>query len=282
MSKKLSPCGRWILAPKSTVLLLGSGSVWSSTATLGCANVLLAAPASTGKSACATTTRSTAKLIHYILLLSIASTFVVLARGQSTAAAPQADLPTITYRRVFQGSTPEFVEIAVRQDGAARADVRQLADAASPQDFQVGAEMRAKIFDLARELHNFQRADLDSHKRVAYLGEKTLRWEKGAEAYETKYNYTVDTKATQLQKIFENLAQEQTDLATLEQQSRYDRLGINDALRQFEDHLRQHVLPEPARFLPVLDRIAEDSRLLEMARQRARSLAAEIRVAQGL
>jgi hypothetical protein len=205
-----------------------------------------------------------------------------VARSQATSPAPEADLPTITYRRVFQGSTPEFVEIAVRQDGSARADVRQLSEAASPQEFQVGAEMRGKIFDLAREMHNFQHTDLDAHRRVAYLGEKTFRWEKGTEAYETKYNYTTDAKATQLQRIFENLAQEQADLATLEQQLRYDRLGINDALRQFEDHLKQHVLPEPARFLPVLDRIAEDSRLIEMARQRARSLAAQIRVAQGL
>jgi hypothetical protein len=215
------------------------------------------------------------------LALLCITLFTGVARSQATAAAPQTDLPTVTYRRVFQGSTPEFVEIAVRQDGAARADVRQLSETASPQEFQVGTEMRGKIFDLARAMHNFQRADLDAHRRVAYLGEKTLRWEKGAEAYETKYNYTVDAKANQLQRIFENLAQEQADLATLEQQLRYDRLGINDALRQFEGHLRQHVLPEPARFLPVLDRIAEDSRLLEMARQRARSLAAQIRVAQG-
>ena len=204
-----------------------------------------------------------------------------VARSQTAATAPQAEIPTITYRRVFQGSTPEFVEIALRQDGSARADVRQLSEAVSPQEFQVGAEMRGKIFDLARELHNFQHADLDTHRRMAYLGEKTFRWEKGAEAYETKYNYTVDAKASQLQRIFDNLAQEQADLGMLEQQSRYDRLGIDDALRRFEDHLRQHALPEPARFLPVLDRIAQDSRLLEMARQRARSLAAQIRVAQG-
>jgi hypothetical protein len=40
-------------------------------------------------------------------------------------------------------------------------------------------------------------------------------------------------------------------------------------------------LPEPERFLGVLDRIAEDTRLIEVARQRARSLAARIRIAQG-
>ncbi len=41
------------------------------------------------------------------------------------------------------------------------------------------------------------------------------------------------------------------------------------------------MLAGPERFLSVLDRIAADTRLIEMARQRARSLAARIRVGQG-
>lgn len=175
---------------------------------------------------------------------------------------------------------PEFVEIAVRQDGAAKADVRQLSETAAPQDFEVGPAVRTTIFNVARELRNFKGADLDAHRRIAYLGQKTFRWEQGAEAYQTQYNYTLDAKASQLQKIFESLAQQQADLATLEQALRYDRLGVNDALNQFEDHVNQRVLPEPERFLPVLDRIAEDTRLIEVARQRARSLAARIRIAQ--
>ena len=196
------------------------------------------------------------------------------------ADATRSDPPTITYRRVFEGSTPEFVEIAVRQDGAAKADVRQLSEAASPEEFAVRPAFRTQIFDLARQLRNFQGADLDVRRRVAYMGQKTFRWDHGAETYQAQYNYTVDPKATQLQKMFENLALEQGDLITLEQRSRYDRLGINQAIDQFEQHLNQGLLPEPERFLTVLDRIAEDTRLIELARKRARSLAARIRVGQ--
>jgi hypothetical protein len=206
------------------------------------------------------------------------------ARGRAQTPVPPAaasGLPTITFRRVFQGSTPEFIEIVLRQDGAAKADVRQLSDTAEPQDFTVGPEFRGQIFDLARQLRNFKGADLDSHRRVAFMGQKTFRWEQGAETYQAQFNYTLDPKAAQLQKMFENLAVEQADLGTLEERLRYDRLGVNQALDRFEDHLGQRILPQPERFLPVLDRIAEDTRLIEMARQRARSLAARIRVAQG-
>jgi hypothetical protein len=201
-------------------------------------------------------------------------------QGQSPDKPAASDLPTITFRRVFEGSTPEFVEITVREDGAAKADVRQLSEAASPQEFVVGPALRGQIFDLVRQMRNFQGADLDAQRRVAYMGQKTFRWDQGAESYQTQYNYTVDLQAIQLQKMFENLAQEQTDLATLEQRLRYDRLGVNQALDQFEGHFNRGILAEPARFLPVLDRIAEDTRLIELARQRARSLAARIRVAQ--
>ena len=196
-------------------------------------------------------------------------------------AAGAPDLPTITYRRVFAGSTPEFIEIAVRQDGAAKADVRQLSESASPQDFMVGPAIRDQLFELARQMRNFQGADLEVKRRVANMGQKTLRWDQGTETYQAQYNYTVDAKAGQLQKMFENLAQEQADLTMLEERLRYDRLGVNQGLDQFEDHLSRGALPEPGRFVAVLDRIAEDTRLIELARQRARSLAARIRVMHG-
>jgi hypothetical protein len=198
----------------------------------------------------------------------------------SQAQTLQADTATVTYRRIFQGSTPEFIEIKVREDGTASADVRQLSQEAAPETFEVGPRVYQRIFALARELRFFQGADLDVHRRVAYLGQKTFRWEKGGEAYETQFNYTLHATASQLQALFEGLAQQQSNLATLEQKLRYDRLGVNDALRQFEADLNQRALPEPERFLGVLERIAADTRLIEVARQRARALAERIRTAQ--
>jgi hypothetical protein len=209
-----------------------------------------------------------------------------IVRGQSPSPAPArstpaADLPTITFRRVFKGSSPEFVEIVVREDGAAKADVRQLSDSPSPQEFTVRQEIRAQLFDLARQMKKFQGADLELKRRVANMGQKTLLWENGAETFQAQYNYTVDPKATQLQKVFENLALEQGDLAMLEERVRYDRLGVNQGLDRFEDDLNRGSLAQAERFLPVLDRIAGDTRLIELARQRARTLAARIRAMQG-
>jgi hypothetical protein len=190
------------------------------------------------------------------------------------------DNPTITYRRVFKGSNPEFIEIKVPKNGDATFDIRQLTEDADPQPFPVSAPVRAKILELAEALHNFEGADLDVHRRIADLGQKTLRYENAATVHETHYNYTLNHDATQLATIFEGLSQQQQDLALLEQRLKYDRLGVNDGLRQFETDLGQRILPEPERFLPVLDRIAADNRVVDVARQRARALAERIRTSQ--
>jgi hypothetical protein len=187
---------------------------------------------------------------------------------------------TVTYRRVFKGSNPEFIEIKLPEEGHATYDIRQLSDEADPQSFEVGPAVRAKIFELTTALHNFDGVDLDVHRRIADLGEKRFRYEKGGELHETHFNYTLNRTASQLALIFEGLAQQQEDLMMLEQKLKYDRLGVNDALRQFENDLGQRTLPEPERLLSVLDRIAADSRLIEVARQRARALAERIRTSQ--
>src|SRR5579864_2970591 len=188
-----------------------------------------------------------------------------------------ADGATISYRRIFKGSNPEFIEIKIGEDGSAAYDIRQLTEDPDPQPFQVSATVRAKIFELASELHDFTGLDLDVHRKIADLGQKTFRYEKGGEAHETHYNYTLDRTAMQLALVFEGLFQQQRDLITLEQKLKYDRLGVNDALHQFEQDLGQHTIPEPERLLPVLDRIAADSRVVEVARQLSRALAERIR-----
>lgn len=187
---------------------------------------------------------------------------------------------TITYRRVFKGSSPEFIEIKLSEDGTASYDIRQSSEDADPQPFQVGAPVQARIFALAAELHNFDAVDLDVHRRVADLGQKTLRYEKDGQVHETQFNYTINHSATRLQTIFEGLAQQLEDRDLLQRRLRYDRLGVNDALAQFELHLSQRILPEPERLLPVLDSIASDSKLVDVARERARALAERIRASQ--
>lgn len=207
------------------------------------------------------------------------SAIPVVAAGTVSSSSPAASTyAKLTYRRVFKSSTPEFIEIVVRDDtDASTFEIRQLDDEPGASPFQVGASLRAKMFELAAQLKDFEGQDLDVHRRIANLGEKTFRWERGSEVHETTFNYTLNSPASQLMQIFEGLARQQELVLLLERSMKYDRLGINDALLQFETDLDHNLLPEPKRALPALDQIAGDSRFIEIGRQRARALAERIR-----
>jgi len=193
-------------------------------------------------------------------------------------SAPAACGAKLKYRRVFKGSSPEFIEISVREDSDVAAyEIRQLDEDAGAAPFQVSTTLRARMFDLAAQLQHFQGQDLDVHRRIAYLGEKTFHWDCGSEVHEAKFNYTLNNAATQLQQIFEGLARQQEHADLISRRMKYDRLGINDALLQFESDLNRSLLPEPKRLLPMLEQIAGDPKFVDIARQRARSLAERLR-----
>jgi hypothetical protein len=206
------------------------------------------------------------------------SAFAYKDASRAMRSAPASSGAKLTFRRVFKSSTPEFIEISVREDSDdASYEIRQLDDDPGAAKFQVSSALRAKMFALAQQLNRFQAQDLDVHRKIANLGEKTFRWEQGSESHEVKFNYTLNASASQLLQIFEGLARQQELLMLLERRMKYDRLGINDALLQFETELNRKLLPEPERALPTLDQIAGDSRFVEIGRQRARNLAERIR-----
>lgn len=211
------------------------------------------------------------RILLKLLVLLIGAWLVVPAVRANPADA------TITYRRVFKGSSPEFIELKISDQGKCTYDIRQLDEEVDPEPLEVGPAVQKRIFDLAGELKNFAIGNIDIQKKIANLGQKTFRYENGAEVHETTFNYTLNPTASQLMEIFEGLARQQEDLVLLERQAKYDRLGVNDALMRFETDMDHRLLPEPERLLSVLDQIAGDSHFLEIARTRARALAERIR-----
>jgi len=206
----------------------------------------------------------------------LAFAFLALACCPLAAAAP-ASGTTITFRKVFKTSYPEFVEIKVSDSGAGTYDIRQLSDDANPQPMKIDPALVQKIFDLAARLHNFDGIDLEMHRRIANLGEKTFRYDRGSESHSVSFNYTLDRSAGELLDIFEGLSRQQTDLSDLVRTMRYDRLGVNDVLLQIQKDYDHKLLPEPQQLLTSLDQLAADTHFINIARERARNLAARIR-----
>ena len=96
----------------------------------------------------------------------------VLAAVPRVEADTRADGATITYRKVFKTSYPEFVEIKVNQSGSGTFHIRQLNDESSPRPMEIGAPLAQRIFDLAAKLQ-FEKFDVVISARHY---ERTTEW----------------------------------------------------------------------------------------------------------
>jgi hypothetical protein len=219
--------------------------------------------------------RTKASFRRPLLFVALLTAAVVSGAGQPHGAS--ASGAVVVYRKVFKSSSPEFTEIRIPENGPGTCDLRGLDEDPDPQPVDIGAALRARIFELAEALHDFRGISLDVKRHIANLGEKTFRYEKAGEASEVKFNYTLNAKAGQLLQIFDALAREQEDYAVLQRRMKYDRLGVNEVLVRLEDDVRHQAVAQPERFLPLLEQIAGDSRFLDIARQKARALADVIR-----
>jgi hypothetical protein len=211
-----------------------------------------------------------------LALMPMTAALMMSAAGAPAAPGPTGDA-TVTFRKIFKSSYPEFVEIKVAESGDGMFDIRQLSDDPNPLPFRVEAPLVHKIFDLARQLHDFDGISLDMRRRIANLGQKTFSYQSGSEAHSVTFNYTDDHAAQDLLDIFEGLSRQQSDISELQRTMRYDRLGVNDVLHQIEKDYDRKLLPEPSQLLASLDQLAADSRYVDIARQQARQLAGRIR-----
>ena len=192
----------------------------------------------------------------------------------AAVAASAADAPRITYSKSFPGSSPPFVAIVVDRTGAATYNESTDPDNAEPLQLETPAV--TEIFRLADKLDHFKKP-LESGLRVANMGQKTLRWEDGAERSESKYNYSVIEDAKTLGDWFERIGDSTRLLVELKRAARHDKLGVNAAIVNVQILWNNKRLVGTAQYLPLLDQVAANEIYIHMARERAAEIADAIR-----
>ena len=196
----------------------------------------------------------------------------------ATAAAGlalAADAPRVSYTKSFPGSDPAYMAITVDKDGATT--YREAKDE-DPETFKLEPDMVQAIFDLADKLDHFKRP-LESGMKVAKTGDKTFRWENGAETSEATFNYSLDENAKLLQDWFERISESERAMMNLRRAIRFDKLGVNDAVLRVDTAYSQKRLVGREQFLPLLDRVAKNETFVNLARDRAARLADMLRAA---
>jgi hypothetical protein len=184
------------------------------------------------------------------------------------------DASRLVYSKAFPGSVPAFMQVTV--DKAGNIEYREAEDDELPIKFQLTGPDTLTVFDLAGKLDYFKHP-LESPLKVAFMGTKTFRYENGDQKSETKFNYSEDLAARDLQDWFERMAESAEHHIDLDRAAKYDKLGVVKALTLLESAMERKRLVGLDQFLPTLDRIAKNETYMHTARARAAEIAEFIR-----
>jgi len=222
---------------------------------------------------------------HFLLLLLLLLS--VLPAAAACAAQPQGALqPSVKFELFWEPATPQSYKITVDASGSARYESHTPVRPAQGRDsapseaddfelaFTISSGTREQIFQLAQELEYFN-GDWDFRKHaVASTGKKTLTYSDARRNFHAAYDYSEDKAIQRITAIFQGISLTIEHGRKLQFLHRFDRLGLAAELSTMDDMEKNHDLYELQLIAPTLRKIAGDSKVLNMARQRAERLLA--------
>ena len=213
------------------------------------------------------------RLVVSLLVILLASS--LLAQQPVPSPAPQASV-----RFLFdwpQGVPWQSYTVTVQSDGKASFNGTPHPDGtndtdAYQQDFTMTEANRQKIFELAQKLNYFH-GDLDSHlKHVAQTGKKTLQYDSAQVKGSATYNWSQNPDVQQLTHIFDGIATTIEFGRKLAFQYRFDKLGMDEQLKQLESMQASRGVEELEILQPMLHKIWKDPNLMNISRESAHRL----------
>jgi hypothetical protein len=231
-------------------------------------------------------------LLSLTLALSASTPLTVKAlarQGARTSSAqdsgsnpPKAFTATgrITYTRTLAGSSPEYLGVSVNSDGSGSYVGRRLDEPEHPRALRLSPATTRRLFALAAQLHYFRALDLDSHRKVADLGRKTLTYENGDEKNQIEFNFTQDRNGRDLVDLFEGVANVEEQIDLLEYAIKYDPLSLPQDLLGIQIALNHNELVDPQLMVPSLQEICSNSRFMHVAQTRAQDILNRVSPAQ--
>ncbi len=194
------------------------------------------------------------------------------------AAAPTAEQASVWFKFYWDEGLPwQSYSMQVQADGKIHFEGTPNPSAGADtdpmqQDFTMSEANRQKVFDAARKLNYFQ-GDFDSHlKHIAQTGSKTLAYKSAQVQGSTTYNYSQNPDVQQLTQLFQGLANTLDYGRKLAWQYRFDKLGMDQRLRELESLQAAHQVEELEAIEPILRKIANDPSLMHISRQSAQHL----------
>jgi len=185
---------------------------------------------------------------------------------------------TVTFTIDFPNSQPEHYSIRISSDGTGHYQSSGRISANSDDtesfdlDFNTTTETREKIFGLAAKAGYFKK-DVDSHhKGLAFTGKKVLAYQDAQRTGESTFNYSTVPAVQDLTSLMQSLSMTLEFGHRLRYDQQYQKLALDDELKQMEALAGTNQLVEVAAIQSILDRIIADPAVINVTRARAQRL----------
>lgn len=140
------------------------------------------------------------------------------------------------------------------------------------KEFTLSPALCHEIFDLAVSLHYFDGDFQFKKHKVANTGDRWLGYFAPGISHRTAFTYSDNPQVQRVAAIFEGISTTIQTEATLRHLRRYDRLGLNQQLATVENQVKSGWLLELSLLRPLLEELANDPQLMNIARQRAQRI----------
>ena len=190
-------------------------------------------------------------------------------------------LPTITFDRLWEAATPQEYIFTVKSGGTAtyvsRNPTRAPEDGSEKDpdytlDFTLSARNRDKVFKLAEQANYFDGNFAFTKHAVASTGRKTVTYADQSRHFQTVFDYSENKPVEELAHLFLAISNTVESGRKLQFKYKYDKLGLESELQAMETAAEGGNLAEIQLIAPLLQKIAADSSVLNIARKRARHL----------
>lgn len=201
-----------------------------------------------------------------------------LAQTADVTAGKSGDhpaVPTVTFTLDWPEAEPAHYVLTIESSGAASyQSTGGKSRGGQPYSlkFTVSEGTRSRTFDTARALDYFSGNFEYKKGKIAFTGQKTLAYADTSRAFATSYNWSDNSKIRQLTDLFQGVSTTVEFGRSLDYLRRYDKLGLNQELKRMDELAASGHLAELQVLSAELERIAGDSSVMEIARQKARRL----------
>ena len=194
---------------------------------------------------------------------------------------PQQTFNRFVYCREFPSGVFEKQCLDLKPDGTGQSRFKRRGSEEASSVLTLSSNGREKFLSVVAATRNLaDREKYESKRKVANLGRKHITLEMGSETRQAEFNYSDLKEVNTLTTFFDGLINQQVLISDLEMALQYERLSIPERLDQLEGEIKSGRIADPQSLIPVLDKIVQNERVVDYARNHAQQLKSQVLISK--